>query len=72
MREFIRDNLIFRGQGSKFQPDAQKVALVEFYPSQTSDSVDTGKVTRVVLDLEEAETLHSFLGVWLQEQSGGA
>ena len=72
MNEFIRDNVAFVAKGSKFDSLNQKCTLVEFYPPQTTDVADTGRCSRIMFDIDEAEKLHSFLGVWLQENTGGA
>jgi len=66
MKEFIRENLVFNGRGSKFTPDEQHVALVEFFPATTVEVGNTGRVSRIVLDKEEAESLRAYLDAWLQ------
>jgi hypothetical protein len=67
MREFIRDNVAFVAKGSKFDSLNQKCTLVEYFPSQGNE--DTGKCIQIMMELDEAEKLHAFLGVWLTENT---
>ena len=67
MNEFIRDNLVFVAQGSRMDPLNQRCTLVQFYPSASMET--NGRCEQILLTVEEAESLHSFLGVWLQENS---
>jgi len=68
MKEFIRYNCTFVGKGSRLDPLNQRCTIVEYFPAQAGVLEDSGKCTQIMLDVEEAESLHAYLGVWLQEQ----
>lgn len=66
MNEFIRDNVVFVAKGSKFDSLNQKCTIVEFFPAR--DQVE-GECHGIMMDVDEAEKLYSYLGVWLQENN---
>lgn len=69
MREFIRDNVAFVAKGSLLDSLNQKCTIVEYYPSQSNE--DMGKCYQIMMDLDEAEKLHAYLGVWIMENTHG-
>jgi hypothetical protein len=66
VNEFIRDNVVFVAKGSKLDPLNQRCTIVEYFPAQTVGEQE-GQCHQIMLDLDEADKLHSYLEAWLQE-----
>ena len=65
MKEFVRDNVVFVGKGSRLDPLNQRCTIVEDFPSNHATG---GECHQIMLSLDEAERLRAYLSAWLQEQ----